>query len=56
VTLRNLLTHTSGYVYDVGNQDMGKWYEVSGAPSRSSLRLDGLKTPLAFDPGTRWDD
>ena len=56
VTLRNLLTYTTGYVYDIGNQDMGKWYEVSGAPSRSSLRLDGLKTPLAFDPGTRWDD
>lgn len=55
VTLRNLLTHTSGYVYDIWNQDMGKWYEVSGTAPLSSQRLDGLKTPLSFDPGTQWE-
>jgi CubicO group peptidase (beta-lactamase class C family) len=38
VTLRNLLTHTSGYVYDIGNEDMGKWCEVSGTPPTPRVR------------------
>ena len=38
VTLRNLLTHTSGYVDDVGNEDMGKWCEVSGTPPTHRVR------------------
>jgi len=53
-TLRQLLTHTSGYVYDIWNADMGKWYEASGTPSLFSLERVALKTPLAFDPGTAW--
>lgn len=55
VTLRNLLTHTSGYVYDIWNEDMAKWYEATGTPTLFSLLLAGLKTPLAFDPGTQWE-
>ena len=55
VTLRNLLTHTSGYVYDIWNADMGRWYEVTSTPSLFSLLIDALKTPLAFDPGSQWE-
>jgi methyl acetate hydrolase len=55
VTLRNLLTHTSGYVYDIWNADMARWYEATGAPSLFDLKKDALRTPLAFDPGTRWE-
>ncbi len=55
VTLRDLLTHTSGYVYDIWNEDMAKWYEATGTPTLFSLLLAGLKTPLAFDPGTQWE-
>jgi len=54
VTLRNLLTHTSGYVYDIWNADMAKWYEATETPSLFSLMKVALRTPLAFDPGTRW--
>jgi len=55
VTLRNLLTHTSGYVYDIWNADMGRWYEATETPTLFSLMIDALKTPLAFDPGTQWE-
>ncbi len=54
VTLRNLLTHTSGYVYDIWNGEMGKWYEATGTPSLFSLMVAALETPLAFDPGSQW--
>jgi len=55
VTLRNLLTHTSGYVYDIWNAGMGRWHEATATPTVMSLELAGLKTPLAFDPGTQWE-
>jgi methyl acetate hydrolase len=55
VTLRNLLTHTSGYVYDIWNADLQRWHEVTGVPSVLSLEKQSLTQPLAFDPGTRWE-
>lgn len=54
VTLRHLLTHTSGYVYDIWNGNMAQWYETTGTPNVLSLQKAGLRTPLAFDPGTQW--
>ena len=33
VTLRHLLTHTSGYGYDIFNPDLGRYIEVVGLPS-----------------------
>ncbi len=53
-TLRQLLTHTSGYVYDIWNTDMGAWYAATGTPTLFSLQRAALRTPLAFDPGTQW--
>ncbi len=55
VTLRHLLTHTSGYVYDIWNAGMGRWHEATGTPTVLSLEKAGLNTPLAFDPGTEWE-
>ncbi|MGH1488657.1 MAG: serine hydrolase domain-containing protein [Acidimicrobiales bacterium] len=55
VTLRNLLTHTSGFVYDIWNADSAKWHEVTGAPTILSLEKASLREPLMFDPGTRWE-
>jgi len=54
VTLRNLLTHTSGFVYDIWNEDMTRWHEVTGVPNILTLQKASLSTPLMFDPGTRW--
>jgi len=54
VTLRNLLTHTSGYAYDFTDPNLDKWFEVTDAPRMSTGRVASLNTPLMFDPGTRW--
>jgi len=55
VTLRHLLTHTSGYGYDIFNPDLARYLEVAGLPSILSLRNDALRVPLLFDPGTNWE-
>lgn len=56
VTLRNLLTHTSGFTYaDIWNADIAKWVEATDTPSLFSLLMSSLDTPLAFDPGTKWE-
>lgn len=55
VTLRNLLTHTSGFTYELWNANEAKWREKTGTPSLFTLENAALKTPLAFDPGTAWE-
>ncbi len=54
VTLRHLLTHTSGYVYTIWNENSTRWHEVTGVPDILSLEKVSLTEPLAFDPGTQW--
>ncbi len=54
ITLRQLLTHTSGLVYDIWNADLARWCETTGTPGLFSLQKAALQTPLMFDPGTRW--
>jgi methyl acetate hydrolase len=55
VTLRNLLTHTAGYGYDMWNPEIGRYQEVTGLQPLSSGKYAALKAPLLFDPGTRWN-
>jgi methyl acetate hydrolase len=54
VTLRHLLTHTSGYGYDIFNPDLARYLEVAGLPSILSHKNEALRVPLLFDPGTNW--
>lgn len=49
VTLRHLLTHTSGFAYDTWDANMRRYAEH--APANPS---DPLLAPLMFEPGTRW--
>lgn len=55
VTLRHLLTHTSGFTYELWNANEAQWKEKTGALSLFSLQNKALEIPLAFDPGTRWE-
>ena len=55
ITLRHLLTHSSGFVYDMWNADIARYLEVTGAPGIISCTNAALDLPLAFDPGTAWD-
>lgn len=50
VTLRHLLTHTSGYSYDLWNEAHARYASIV-KPLDGNERFD---TPLMFDPGTRW--
>ncbi len=52
VTLRHLLTHSSGFVYDIWNAEMARYLESSGTPGIISCTNAALSIPLVFDPGT----
>jgi methyl acetate hydrolase len=55
ITLRHLLTHSSGFVYDMWNADMVRYLEATGKPGIISCAKEALDLPLVFDPGTAWD-
>jgi methyl acetate hydrolase len=54
VTLRQLLTHTSGFAYAFSSADLLAWSQASGAPDPNSGTRAGHRQPLAFDPGQGW--
>jgi len=55
ITLRQLMTHTAGFAYDMWNGDLGKYLEKTGTPGIISCLNAALKTPVMSDPGTRWE-
>ncbi|SFJ70859.1 serine hydrolase domain-containing protein [Bradyrhizobium sp. cf659] len=55
ITLRQLMTHTAGFCYDMWNGDMGVYLEKTGTPGIITCQNAALKTPIASDPGTRWE-
>jgi methyl acetate hydrolase len=55
ITLKHLMTHTAGFTYEFWNEDTARYVEASGIPPVMSGRLAGLRRPLNFDPGERWE-
>jgi methyl acetate hydrolase len=55
VTLRKLLTHTAGFVYDTWNGEMNRYAAKVGIPAARTGKLAALQAPLGFDPGERWE-
>jgi methyl acetate hydrolase len=53
ITLRHLLTHTSGMGYGVWDAEIARYVAVTGVPKPASRQ--GLATPLLFDPGEHWE-
>jgi len=49
VTLRLLLSHTSGFCYDTWDEQMFKYVSRTGP-----VTAGASVTPLMFEPGTRW--
>ncbi len=50
VTLKHMLTHTSGLAYDTWSEEMQKYEKGGGAAPTGVAPL----APLVFEPGTRW--
>ena len=55
ITLRKLLTHTAGFVYDTWNGEMSRYAAKTGHPAARTGKLAALHAPLGFDPGERWE-
>ena len=55
ITLRQLLSHSSGFAYDTWNGEIRRYMKVAGVPSIGSCSRDALMHVLASDPGTRWE-
>lgn len=55
ITLRHLLTHTSGLGYEFLSTDIQKYQQSAGVPSVVGCERASLDLPLLFDPGTRFE-
>jgi len=53
ITLRHLLTHTSGMGYDTWDAEIARYVAATGIPRPASRQV--LATPLLFDPGEHWE-
>ncbi len=54
VTLRHLLTHTSGFAHHIWNADVLRYMQAMGMPPARSGKLAVLDMALMFDPGEQW--
>ncbi|EXJ59998.1 beta-lactamase [Cladophialophora yegresii CBS 114405] len=55
ITLRQLMSHTSGFCYDVGNPLILKWSAQRGRKENMfSGTIGGSTHPPVFQPGTSW--
>ncbi len=55
ITLRNLLTHSAGFSYEIWNADAARELESRGVGNILSGTQATLDRPLLWDPDTKWD-
>lgn len=55
ITLRHLLTHTSGHAYDMWHENMLRFMAHAGTPGILTCKNAALETPLVADPGDAWE-
>lgn len=54
LTLRRLLTHTSGCSYDFTNAAVAKYQVLQGVTPRWPVAVEDNVRPLSFQPGSAW--
>ena len=54
-TVRQLLTHTSGFAYEFFDAKLHDYAETGGVPPIRAGDDAYLKAPLMFDPGSQWE-
>src|SRR5262249_24509139 len=55
ITLRHLLTHTTGFSYDIWDANAARYAQQADLPGLITCKNDALTLPLAFEPGTAWE-
>jgi CubicO group peptidase (beta-lactamase class C family) len=54
ITLRHLLTHTSGLTYSNWSDKLAQYEKFTGLPDIAESKNGAFAAPLEFDPGDRW--
>lgn len=54
ITVRHLLTHTSGFTYSIWSENVSRYEKVTGMPDIGYSMNGAFKAPLEFEPGERW--
>src|SRR5258705_452163 len=54
ITLRHLLTHTSGFTYSTWSDRIPQYEKATGMVDIAESRNGAFASPLEFDPGDRW--
>jgi CubicO group peptidase (beta-lactamase class C family) len=55
ITLRQLLTHTSGFGYTMWSEDLLRYKDAAGLPGITACENAALNLPLLFEPGEDWE-
>jgi CubicO group peptidase (beta-lactamase class C family) len=55
ITVRHLLTHTSGFTYSIWSEALTRYEQATGMPDIATCKNAAFAAPLEFDPGERWE-
>lgn len=55
ITVRHLLTHTSGYTYSIWSEALTRYEQKTRMPDIATCRNTAFAAPLEFEPGERWE-
>jgi methyl acetate hydrolase len=54
ISVRHLLTHTSGYTYSIWSDAVTRCEQATGMPDIATCQNAAFTAPLEFEPGERW--
>jgi CubicO group peptidase (beta-lactamase class C family) len=55
ITLTDLLTHSSGFVYNLWDAELDRFMKAKNFPALNTGKEEAFYPPLMFDPGERWE-